>query len=406
VGVVPAETALTVEHAMASSALYAVMQRLLHCDDGLRYLNVYEPSSAGTMRGIIRSLPSKEAVFLYSFLRCGVGLVPAVFGRRVIADALHVHDAYFGFLDDHFRSQSVYGNAGLRDIECKRDQTCFKEFIFRNNHRHQDWTNCTLDLSLKMGGITCPELEGVLFESAPIRALQRLYHAVFPSKRLRLVNVGFFQSPATNPGQNWHTDYEFTAIDGRYTTLSPLVTVLVALSRQQMQQLDGGRVGTNGSTVFCLGSNQSPSSIMRLCKEFPAECEQWMYRVVQPVLEQGDVVCFQGHVMHFGGAYNFVDRIKEEHPDRVVLYGVMHLLPSNAAEDEYLETDMNIFDGKELQSLFGGGRFKVVRKEKGPEDQEEEEEEDGDESEDEEAKRKRNPFEVKKHRWRDRSGNS
>jgi len=299
----------------------------------------------------------------------------------------------------------------MGDIECKKDQTCFKEFIFRNNHRHKDWSNCTLDLSLKMGGISCPELEAVMQQSAPITALQHLYHRLFPSKQLRLVNVGFFQSPPTNPGQNWHTDYEFAAIDAPHTVLSPVVTVLISLSQQQMQRLserESARVRTMGSTVFCLGSNQSPSRLIELCRSYPDECEQWMYRTVQPVLNQGDVVCFQGHVMHFGGAYDFVDRTLRENPDRVVLYGVLHLLPKNAKNDEYLETDMNIEDGKELESLFGGGRFKVVRKETRSD---EEEEEDGDESEEEEnerarRKRNRNPFHVKRHRWRDRNGNS
>ena len=219
------------------------------------------------------------------------------------------------------------------------------------------------------------------------------------------MNVGFFQSPPTNPGQNWHTDYEFTAIDAQYTVLSPVVTVLIALSQQQMRTINNNLVQTMGSTVFCLGSNQSPSRLIQLCKNYPDECEQWMYRVVQPVLNQGDVVCFQGHVMHFGGAYNFVDRIKREDPTRVVLYGVLHLLDRDAGNDEYLETDMNIYDGKELESLFGGGRFHVVRKDTDANDAEEEEdsEEDMDEGQ---KKRNANPYHVKKHRWRDRIGNS
>ena len=43
--------------------------------------------------------------------------------------------------------------------------------------------------------------------------------------------------------------------------------------------------------------------------------------------------------------------------------------------DEYLETDMNTYDGKELESLFGRGRFHAVRKDTDENDKEEEDSE-------------------------------
>merc|ERR1719361_1122644 len=175
-----------------------------------------------------------------------------------------------------------------------------------------------------MGGMSCNELEGVVKGSTPIVALQRLYGEVFPEKELRLVNMGFFQSPPSNPGQNWHTDYEFSPIDTEFTLLSPLVTVIVSLVQQEVDI----NVGTKGSTVFALGSHHSPRQIIQLCQNYPNECnEEWLYKVIQPTLNKGDVVAFAGHTMHYGGAYNL---FKDDDPNRIVLYGVLHLLPKNA----------------------------------------------------------------------------
>merc|ERR1712173_320198 len=151
-------------------------------------------------------------------------------------------------------------------------------------------------------------------------------------------------------------------IDSKSTILSPVVTIIVSLTQQEYDV----NVGTKGSTVFALGSHHSPVQIRRLCQKYPNECtDDWLYRVVQPILNKGDVVAFAGHTMHLGGAHNL---FKPEDEARIVCYGVMHLLPKNAAKDEYLETDMNIFDGKKLESLFGGGKYKVVRESDNAED--------------------------------------
>jgi len=242
-----------------------------------------------------------------------------------------------------------------------------------------------------MGGVTCTDLETQLSQIDAIRSLQALYCAACPDKELRLVNMGFFQSPPTNPGQNWHTDLEFTPIDCAYTILSPVVTVIVSLAQQEYD----ANIGTKGSTVFALGSHHSPQQIRKLCKKYPNECgDDWLYRTVQPILKKGDAVAFAGHTMHFGGAHNYF----KNNDHRIALYAVLHLLPKSAKCDEYLETDMNIVGGKKLESLFGGGKYKIVREP----DNDKDGDDDDDDSEESSDSMEHNPYCVKKSRWRDR----
>eukprot|EP01083_Nonionella_stella_P159217 519208_1 len=389
VEVMPLEKDLNASHIKPSADVERFLHRLYAEDDALEYLNVYEPAFRGKMRALLCSanphdLSFKSQVFLYSFLRCGVGLLASGFEQEWSASALHIHDAYYKFLNDHFCAQSVYRNGALRDIAFKSENAYFKEFVFRHHpDETRDWSNCTLDLSLKMGGVMCDELQNLLEQCEAIQSLKTLYNSLYPAKQLRLVNMGFFQSPPSNPGQNWHTDYEFTSIYDRYTQVSPVVTVFISLIKQKYEE-----TRTSGSTVFCLGSNHSPTQIRKLAKKHPQECKEWLYRVVQPVLNKGDIACFAGHVMHFGGAYNC---IVDEAEDRVALYGVLHLLDKDAKHDEYLETDMNLYDGRErVESLFGGGRYTITRNS------------DHDANKEKKSKESTNPYSVKKHRRRGR----
>ena len=96
-----------------------------------------------------------------------------------------------------------------------------------------------------------------------------------------------------------------------------------------------------GSTVFALRSHIPPNqfkNIIKNDKKFDNfESDDLFYKIIQPILDNGDLICFAGNIMHYGGKYNF-----NSDKDRIVLYGVLHLLDKNLPNNSYLETDKNI----------------------------------------------------------------
>ena len=211
---------------------------------------------------------------------------------------------------------------------------CVKNFF---NLKHMDWKSAmfkevmarsqTIDISLKLGALRCQTLENRITGLREFVALQRLYKHHFPSKELSLVNVGYFVSYPGNPGQNPHFDCKTDDI------LSPVITMLI--SPEQQLQSNGL---TNGSTVFYLGSQHPEKSKYKM--------EPWFHKKIQPTLKPGEIVCFGGNILHFGGAFNI-----ESNHERIVVYAVFHLI---SPDEEWSTKDKNIENVLSLESFLAG----------------------------------------------------
>lgn len=110
---------------------------------------------------------------------------------------------------------------------------------------------------------------------------------------------------------------------------------------------------TTGTTVFAMGSHHAIKQTCELWRDKNMHTHS-PYRVVQPILNVGDMVCFGGSLLHFGAANNFIyddnslDNAQNE--TRILLYAVLHLLDENS-DAEYLKSDSNIVNIERLTSI-------------------------------------------------------
>ena len=400
-----------------------------------------------------RKVDSEQMIFLYSFLKNGVGIVNNGLCSSELDVAKQAHDVMYAFLNEKAASMLQNNNFNIRDYGTQMEWR-YKEFVFRHGYnelssnrqassmitpssssRSTSKSNsnsassstsnstfasasnstsnsasssvslsgkkhskskrrsrsrvvqlesnvaetCTLDISIKLGCVTCPDLYDIFDSCRCISSLRKLYKCVYPSKKLKLVNLGFFQSPQGNAGQNWHCDHKMVKINQQTSKLPQLITVLCALTPQRCNKKE---MTTTGSTVFAMGTHHPIEQIRKRwrnknknnnnngCNKSKNRVDdivnidrQSPYRVVQPILNIGDMVCFAGNLLHFGAANNFiygensgqnvenVENVENtQNGPRIVLYGVLHLLEENR-DEEYLKSDSNIANLQQLSSI-------------------------------------------------------
>ena len=337
-----------IKHIMQSQEFNQYLLLLLSEDSNFRFTQMYGSKKNNLMCTALKKLSKNKQTqsFLYSFLRHGVGFLPKNFSLENTQDALAIHDLYYNALNELYRKNDVYKKNNCRSLGFEAKYKGWREFVFRG----EDIRTSTLDMTLKLGNIQCNFLENKIKQSTAVQSLQKYYNGIFKKKNktLKLVNFGFFQSPENNPGQNWHYDHKPIDLRKRHTVLSPVVTILCALTDQQSDKMKN----TTGCTIFSLGSHHAPKQIKKLNKE-RNDVDKSLNKIVQPILKSGDVVAFQGNILHCGGAYAY-----QSNESRVVLYAVLHLLSAN---EKYLKTDKNIILATKVPTKFAGKQLEFEK---------------------------------------------
>lgn len=274
-------------------------------------------------------LKTWQCTFLNTFLSTGICLCCDEVNNKQVSMLYNVYNVYYSHLNETMkRRRNGLPFTNIRKTNINEIEQ-YKEFVFRGNGNSLS----TLDLSLKLGNIQCSKVLQLVNEMESVKLLKLFYNNVYQEKNktLQLVNAGYFQSPPNNPGQIWHRDCEEgNLITDQHTKLPSIITMIVAITKQYSKNDK-----TTGSTVFNLGSHHCNKSKQKL------NHKTWINKIVQPILNKGDVVFFNGNVLHCGGANNF------NKDNRVVLYAVFHVLDKkktsgNLPEHYYLQIDKNI----------------------------------------------------------------
>ncbi len=282
-------------------------------DQELSVTNMYGGDLATKMKHLISKTETPS--FLYSFIRYGIGIITDCVDYADCKDALKVENMYYDLLN--------YKLGPAVDIRGP-SQMDYREYTLRGKE-NADPRYVTMDLSLSAHPGICPFIKKLLRKCTAVQQLQHFYENIYENKKMQFAACGFFQSKFKNEGQIWHVDLEETD-DSEHTVLSPVVTVIIALTNQEANDLGQ----TTGSTIFSLGSHHATQYVGQL--DFG--------KIIQPLFEIGDVACFAANIWHRGGPFNFKNR-----NDRVLVYGVLHLTDKNARKN-YLAIDKNILKEK------------------------------------------------------------
>lgn len=168
VGILPEEKLMDHKYYITSELLCQQMNDMFIKDfnANLRHLTVYESSLVPKLKlflNKINVLPSIHPLpcMIYSFLTFGIGIIQNAMTSDWTQKCNNIYSSYYQFIDNSIQQKSVYKEQGLRSLQCSTN-VCFREFVFRNSHENKDWSKCTLDMSLMMGGVSCPAMQSMI----------------------------------------------------------------------------------------------------------------------------------------------------------------------------------------------------------------------------------------------------
>ena len=223
-------------------------------------------------------------------------------------------------------------------IETLRERNfSYREIVVRGNPEADSTKYATMDITMCHAAFKCEKLKQMFENLSMIKKLKQLYEKKFgDKKKLLLKNFGYFCSPRGNVGQEWHTDLIFPKYEQENFDPCNLVTVLISLVDQDF---DKESKTTSGSTVFAPFSHLGRKPY-----------NNW--KIIQPILLEGDMVAFQGNLFHHGGSF-LLNQNQFCQDERLAIYGVFHL----CIGDKSLVKDANIENLPD--SLFGGEKLQV-----------------------------------------------
>ena len=249
--------------------------------------------------------------------------------------------------------QSTIETKTIRNFN--REATSHAEFIYRSNGA-SSIAYCTLDISLKSSALKCDYFKSIFESLKEVKLLKHFYETINPNNPLSIVNWGVFSSPFGNNGQELHVDDEYLSITQTETKLPGMITVLISATKQAATSDDNGSIITTGSTRFALKS-MHPLQKMVMLKD--------PIKLVQIVLDKGDVIAFGGNLLHAGGKFDFPSK-----KERILAYAVYvteehkknskgHTLQCTCWK---CREDYQPFLGKSHNIVFNNGKWICVRK--------------------------------------------